>query len=102
MTTSSCLKFPRMCRPTETCLTSKAVGKKGKQRIVLYEKGCMVKSLCGICGTKTAMGIVFAYNNSCCNTDLCNGAPGAKGSLAAGVGRVLVSALASALGLSLL
>ncbi|XP_041068355.1 sperm acrosome membrane-associated protein 4-like [Carcharodon carcharias] len=85
LTKRDCLKFPRMCQPTETCLLSRAVGKKGSQRLVLYEKGCAPTSLCGVCGTKTAMGIVFTYNNTCCSSDLCNQTPGVTPSLALSV-----------------
>uniref|UniRef100_UPI00398EE1C7 sperm acrosome membrane-associated protein 4-like n=1 Tax=Pristiophorus japonicus TaxID=55135 RepID=UPI00398EE1C7 len=93
LTTSDCLKFPRMCLATETCLRSKAVGKKGRLKFTLYEKGCVLTTLCGVCGTKMAMGIVFTYNNSCCDTDLCNGATGPKAPLALTIGTGLVSAL---------
>ncbi|XP_051899493.1 sperm acrosome membrane-associated protein 4-like [Pristis pectinata] len=97
LTSSDCLKFPRMCMPTETCFTSKAVGMKGGQRLVLYEKGCVSASLCGICGTKTAMGIVFSYNNTCCDTDLCNGGVGARALLSLALGSLFLTVLGPAL-----
>ncbi|XP_072920805.1 sperm acrosome membrane-associated protein 4-like [Hemitrygon akajei] len=97
LTPSDCLKFPRMCMPTETCFTSKAVGTKGQQKLVLYEKGCVSTSLCGVCGTKTAMGIVFSYNNTCCDTDLCNAGVGARAPPYLGLGGLLFSILGPAL-----
>ncbi|MGH0143130.1 UNVERIFIED_CONTAM: hypothetical protein FKN15_053223 [Acipenser sinensis] len=47
----------------------------GGLQLVLYEKSCVLPSLCGLTGEKIAMGINFTFTNTCCDTDLCNSAP---------------------------
>ncbi|XP_061086399.1 sperm acrosome membrane-associated protein 4-like [Conger conger] len=69
-----CIKYPQKCPPGQLCLSSAAVGKRGDFRVVLYEKSCILSSLCGISGEKYAMGINFTFTNECCSTNLCNGA----------------------------
>ncbi|XP_064206771.1 protein Bouncer-like [Anguilla rostrata] len=69
-----CIKFPQKCPPGQHCLSSTAVGNRGGFRVVLFEKSCVISSLCGITGEKYAMGINFTFTNECCNTNLCNGA----------------------------
>lgn len=46
----------------------------GDFRVVLYEKSCILPSLCGVTGEKHTMGLNFTFTNECCNTHLCNGA----------------------------
>lgn len=46
----------------------------GDFRVVLYEKSCILPSMCGVTGQKYTMGINFTFTNECCNTHLCNGA----------------------------
>lgn len=44
----------------------------GDFRVVLYEKSCILPSLCGVTGEKYTMGLNFTFTNECCNTHLCN------------------------------
>uniref|UniRef100_A0A669DRY5 Ly6 domain containing, pigment cell n=1 Tax=Oreochromis niloticus TaxID=8128 RepID=A0A669DRY5_ORENI len=69
-----CIRFPLKCPPGQLCLSSRAVGEKGDFRVVLYEKSCVLPSLCGITGEKYALGLNFTFINECCNTHLCNDA----------------------------
>ncbi|KAM6994919.1 uncharacterized protein LKV04_007223 [Tautogolabrus adspersus] len=69
-----CIRFPLKCPPEQVCLSSRAVGEKGDLRVVLYEKSCILPSLCGVTGEKYTMGLNFTFTNECCNTHLCNGA----------------------------
>lgn len=39
---------------------------------VLHEMSCAPNSLCGISGQKNTLGINVTYENTCCDTDLCN------------------------------
>ncbi|KAJ4930943.1 hypothetical protein JOQ06_025244 [Pogonophryne albipinna] len=57
---------------TCVCLSSRAVGEKGDFLVVLYEKSCVLPSLCGAKGEKHTMGLNFTFTNECCNTHLCN------------------------------
>ncbi|XP_037310434.1 sperm acrosome membrane-associated protein 4-like [Pungitius pungitius] len=72
-----CIRFPLTCPPGQVCLSSRAVGEKGDFRVVLYEKSCIVTSLCGLTGEKYTMGLNFTFTNECCDTHLCNHAAGA-------------------------
>uniref|UniRef100_A0AAY5L789 UPAR/Ly6 domain-containing protein n=2 Tax=Esox lucius TaxID=8010 RepID=A0AAY5L789_ESOLU len=69
-----CIKFPQKCPPGQLCLSSKAVGKSGAFSVTLYEKSCVLSSLCGLAGEKYSMGLNFTFTNECCATHLCNGA----------------------------
>ncbi|XP_044064221.1 sperm acrosome membrane-associated protein 4-like [Siniperca chuatsi] len=69
-----CIRFPLKCPPGQVCLSSRAVGEKGDFCVVLYEKSCVLPSLCGVTGEKYTMGLNFTFTNECCNTHLCNGA----------------------------
>ncbi|XP_060905988.1 sperm acrosome membrane-associated protein 4-like [Labrus mixtus] len=69
-----CIRFPLKCPPEQVCLSSRAVGEKGDLRVVLYEKSCILPSLCGVTGEKYTMGLNFTFTNECCDTHLCNGA----------------------------
>ncbi|KAM9782785.1 uncharacterized protein ACB057_015059 [Neosynchiropus ocellatus] len=75
---ADCITFPLNCPPGQICLSSKAEGEKGvatgDYRVVLYERSCVLPSLCGVTGSKFAMGLNFTFTNECCNTHLCNGA----------------------------
>ncbi|TRY93341.1 hypothetical protein DNTS_007724 [Danionella cerebrum] len=68
-----CLKFPITCPLGQVCLSSKAVGLRGDLEIVLYEKSCALPALCGLTGSKFAMGLNFTFSSDCCETMLCNG-----------------------------
>ena len=46
----------------------------GHFRVVLYEKSCVLPSLCGVTAQKHTMGLNFTFTNECCSTHLCNGA----------------------------
>ncbi|KAM8825926.1 uncharacterized protein ACB058_019379 [Synchiropus picturatus] len=81
---ADCITFPLKCPPGQICLSSKAVGEKGDYRVVLYERSCILPSLCGIMGSKIAMGLNFTFTNECCNTHLCNGAVTNAASCSAG------------------
>ncbi|XP_041091415.1 protein Bouncer-like [Polyodon spathula] len=70
-----CIKYPRTCASGNRCLSSAAVGRTGGVQLVIYEKSCILPSLCGLTGEKFAMGINFTFTNTCCDTDLCNSAP---------------------------
>ncbi|XP_030638876.1 sperm acrosome membrane-associated protein 4-like [Chanos chanos] len=67
-----CIKYPTKCPPGQLCLSSRAIGQRGEFQIVLYEKSCVLPSLCGITGEKFAMGLNFTFTNDCCETHLCN------------------------------
>ncbi|XP_068106491.1 ly6/PLAUR domain-containing protein 2-like [Hyperolius riggenbachi] len=69
-----CIKFPVNCAPKERCLSSTATGKTKHFPFVLHEMSCAVSSLCGISGQKNTLGINVTYQNTCCDTDLCNAA----------------------------
>uniref|UniRef100_A0A8C5G3M2 Ly6 domain containing, pigment cell n=1 Tax=Gouania willdenowi TaxID=441366 RepID=A0A8C5G3M2_GOUWI len=69
-----CIKFPLKCPSGQLCLSSRAVGEKGDFRVVLYEKSCVLPSMCGVTGVKYTMGLNFTFTNTCCDTHLCNGA----------------------------
>ncbi|KAL7849181.1 hypothetical protein SRHO_G00208040 [Serrasalmus rhombeus] len=69
-----CIRYPTRCPPGQRCLSSKAIGQRGDFQVVLYEKSCVLPSLCGIAGEKFAMGLNFTFTNECCDTHLCNGA----------------------------
>ncbi|XP_029938111.1 sperm acrosome membrane-associated protein 4-like [Salarias fasciatus] len=72
-----CLKFPLECPAGQRCLSSEATGKRGALQMTMYEKSCAVSSQCGRSGQKYASGVYFNYTNTCCDTDLCNGAAAA-------------------------
>ncbi|XP_063054442.1 protein Bouncer-like [Engraulis encrasicolus] len=77
-----CIRYPMKCPPGHQCLTSRAVGQRGDVSVVLYEKSCILSSLCGLSGEKYAMGLNFTFTNECCDTHLCNSAPStSRGSL---------------------
>ncbi|KAM9852063.1 uncharacterized protein ACBR49_005171 [Aulostomus maculatus] len=67
-----CIRFPLLCPPGQLCLSSRAVGQRGEFRVVLYEKSCVLPSLCGLTGEKYTMGLNFTFTNECCSTHLCN------------------------------
>ncbi|KAM9326660.1 lymphocyte antigen 6 complex locus protein G6c [Gastrophryne carolinensis] len=67
-----CIKFPVKCPPNERCLYSTATGKTKNFPFVLHEMSCAVNSLCGISGQKNTLGVNVTYQNTCCDTDLCN------------------------------
>uniref|UniRef100_A0A8D3DE55 UPAR/Ly6 domain-containing protein n=1 Tax=Scophthalmus maximus TaxID=52904 RepID=A0A8D3DE55_SCOMX len=67
-----CIRFPLKCPSGQLCLSSRAVGENGHVRVVLYEKSCILPSLCGVTGEKYTMGLNFTFTNECCNTHLCN------------------------------
>lgn len=58
----------------EECVSVICFFLSGDFRVVLYEKSCVLPSLCGITGEKYALGLNFTFTNECCNTHLCNGA----------------------------
>ncbi|XP_038163625.1 protein Bouncer-like [Cyprinodon tularosa] len=67
-----CIRFPLRCPPGQLCLSSRAVGQKGDFQVVLYEKSCVLPSLCGVRGERFALGLNFTFTNQCCRTHLCN------------------------------
>ncbi|KAM4609538.1 uncharacterized protein O3C94_022768 isoform 1-T1 [Discoglossus pictus] len=67
-----CVKFPVTCPPSQSCLISTATGRKGNFQFVLHERSCAITSLCGTSGERTTLGINVTFQNTCCNTDLCN------------------------------
>ncbi|KAM3614692.1 uncharacterized protein V6R79_018066 [Siganus canaliculatus] len=67
-----CIRYPMKCPPGQVCLSSRAVGEKGDFHVVLYEKSCILPSMCGVTGQKYTMGINFTFTNECCSTHLCN------------------------------
>ncbi|XP_072548022.1 sperm acrosome membrane-associated protein 4-like [Salminus brasiliensis] len=79
-----CIRYPTRCPPGQLCLSSKAIGQKGEFQVVLYEKSCVISSLCGITGEKFAMGLNFTFTNECCDTHLCNGASAIPGAFYTG------------------
>ncbi|XP_047461372.1 prostate stem cell antigen-like [Mugil cephalus] len=69
-----CIKYRQECPAGQQCLSSVATGRRGALQITIYEKSCAINSQCGLSGQKYTTGIYFNYTNTCCNTDLCNGA----------------------------
>ncbi|XP_076137432.1 sperm acrosome membrane-associated protein 4-like [Alosa pseudoharengus] len=87
----NCIRYPQKCPPGHQCLSSRAVGQRGDIKVVLYEKSCILSSLCGLTGEKYAMGLNFTFTNECCDTHLCNAAPPtSRGPLWAGTGLSLL------------
>ncbi|XP_066524392.1 sperm acrosome membrane-associated protein 4-like [Hoplias malabaricus] len=69
-----CLQLPQDCPEGQRCLSSVSVGVRGSFSIVLHEKSCAIPSQCGLRGEKHAAGLNFTFENTCCDTDLCNSA----------------------------
>lgn len=69
-----CFKFPQECPAGQCCLFSEATARRGALTVSMYEKSCAIPSQCGVSGQKYASGLYFNYTNTCCDTDLCNGA----------------------------
>uniref|UniRef100_A0AAV2MFG9 UPAR/Ly6 domain-containing protein n=1 Tax=Knipowitschia caucasica TaxID=637954 RepID=A0AAV2MFG9_KNICA len=69
---TDCIRFPVKCPPDQLCLTSRAVGHRGEVRVELWERSCVLASMCGQTGQKHTMGLNFTFTNTCCRTNLCN------------------------------
>lgn len=59
----------------------------------MYEKSCAIPAQCGLSGQKYASGVYFNYTNTCCDTDLCNGAVSVTALSWGGVALCLLSVL---------
>uniref|UniRef100_A0A8C6UNQ7 Ly6 domain containing, pigment cell n=1 Tax=Neogobius melanostomus TaxID=47308 RepID=A0A8C6UNQ7_9GOBI len=67
-----CIHFPVKCPPEQLCLSSRAVGRRGDFQVVLYERSCVLSSMCGVTGQKYTMDLNFTFTNTCCDSNLCN------------------------------
>ncbi|XP_034747190.1 sperm acrosome membrane-associated protein 4 isoform X2 [Etheostoma cragini] len=86
-----CITTKTTCSSGEQCFNG--VGKAGKV-VDIMTKGCLSVDKCNMTEPTTFNNqTVYTLTKTCCNTDLCNAAPGLPGTSALGLALATITAL---------